>query len=92
MTLCDATDQGIFLVVALIALWLLIGLAAGVKASYWLTGMAVFLVRVSARRVVEYLQGSRFKQHRLRLSSIELGGDLTYRNASTKDSENRSIM
>jgi hypothetical protein len=93
MTLCDATDQGIMLVVAVMSIWLLIGLVAPVSHRYWLTGVAAFAVRVSARRILEYLQGNRFRLHRLRLSSIELGSDSSYRETPTKESdENQNIV
>jgi hypothetical protein len=93
MTVCDATDQGIMLVAACIALWLLIGLVAPVDTRYWLAGIAAFFIRISFRHVVDYVQGNRFRQHRLRLSSIELSLDSSYRETSTKDcSESDDIV
>ncbi|GKY93379.1 hypothetical protein MPSEU_000305500 [Mayamaea pseudoterrestris] len=87
MTLCDATDRGIMLVAVCLALWLFIGLMARnhVTSFYWMTGIAAFVVRVSARRCYEHVQGKRFRAHRLRLSSIELGSDSSYRATATKE-------
>ena len=85
MSLCDATDHGIMLVAACTSMWLFIGLLAPVSPFYWLAGIVAFITRVSARRIVEYLQGTRLRQRRLRLSSIELGGDSSYRKTATND-------
>ena len=53
---CDATDRGIALVAILILLWLVIGwVNNGVFRGYWLLGMILFAIRVSARTTYESL-------------------------------------
>jgi len=54
---CDATDRGIGLVIVCVLAWLLIGWVAAPSSHlpswWWWMGMLLFLVRVTARRVVE---------------------------------------
>lgn len=61
---CDATDMGIALTAAGLVIWILVGLlstsssstsggTARKNYSYWLTGLALFLVRISARRLYD---------------------------------------
>lgn len=66
---CDATDQGVSLIVLSLVLWLLIGVLGHLSGSWWLCGLLLFSVRVSARRVYEYFQSKRRKL-RQRLSSV----------------------
>jgi len=62
---CDATDRGILLVAGCVAAWLLVGWVAGVASpSYWWGGVALFVVRVSARRVAERVVGLKQRQRR----------------------------
>jgi hypothetical protein len=72
---CDATDRGILVVAAWLTAWILIGLVGRMGSTWWWMGLFLFIFRVSARRVFEYLQGKRTKR-RQRLStvdSVELG-------------------
>ena len=68
---CDATDLGIVLVAVWLSLWLLIGVAAGMGTMWWLVGFTLFVVRISARRVLEFCQ-RRKRRQRQRLSSTEV--------------------
>jgi hypothetical protein len=69
---CDATDLGILLAAIWLALWMVIGLGAGMGSSWWLIGIFLFFLRVSARRIFEYWRANRRKQ-RQRLSSTDIG-------------------
>lgn len=68
MYCCDATDGGILLVLCLTFLWLLVGYVVKPKISYWLAGISVLVVRLSARRTVERYKHRR-QQTRERASS-----------------------
>jgi hypothetical protein len=63
--LCDATDRGIALAAALTAGWLVVGLAASVGTGYWLFGLLLFGLRVSARTVYDsIIHGQRRRNRR----------------------------
>lgn len=48
---CDATDVGIVLLLSLVCVWLLLGWLLPVRGMYWIMGIGVLMVRVSARRL-----------------------------------------
>ncbi|KAL7579506.1 hypothetical protein ACA910_007883 [Epithemia clementina (nom. ined.)] len=52
---CDATDRGIALVAILILLWLIVGWTYHVSRGYWLLGVMLFAIRVTARTTYESL-------------------------------------
>lgn len=54
---CDATDRGILLAAAVMALWILVGISTRQRTRqswWWYTGIMLFVIRVSARRLYEY--------------------------------------
>jgi hypothetical protein len=62
---CDATDRGILLVAVLLSLWILIGVAYYAKsATWWLMGILLFGIRVTARRTAETLINYHRRRHR----------------------------
>lgn len=68
---CDATDRGIVVVAVWLSAWLLIGLAARpMPSTWWWMGIFLFVIRISARRCFEYLQG-RQRKRRQRLSTAD---------------------
>jgi hypothetical protein len=70
---CDATDAGIAVATSLTAVWILVGAMFQLPPAWWLTGTAVLIVRVSARRLVEYVSGRRqFHYQRQHVESIEI--------------------
>ena len=69
---CDATDRGIALVAILILVWLVVGWTTNVFTGYWLLGMILFTIRVSARTTYETIMARK----RGRSSS---GGGVTLR-------------
>ena len=50
---CDATDVGIFLTAAWLAVWLIMGCWTHRGTAYWLAGLLLFVLRVTARRCYE---------------------------------------
>jgi hypothetical protein len=48
---CDATDMGIALTASCLLIWILFGLLThNASMTYWLVGISLFVIRVSARR------------------------------------------
>lgn len=58
-TYCDATDAGIALAAGVCFLWIVGGLLFTVPWWWWYVGLALFVIRVSARRVYERRKRSR---------------------------------
>jgi hypothetical protein len=52
---CDATDMGIALTASGVAVWIFIGLVSRntVTVRYWILGLTLFVIRISARRCYE---------------------------------------
>lgn len=66
---CDATDEGILLVAIAMVLWWLLGRYFWhASHTYWILGMGILLVRLSARPLMERFQRTQ-QQRRIRASS-----------------------
>lgn len=50
---CDATDMGIALTASCVAAWIFIGLVSQHTMLYWILGLVLFVIRISARRAYE---------------------------------------
>lgn len=66
--LCDATDRGMMLVASMLALWIIVGMMTHASGVWWWTGVVLFVVRVSARRVLEHFHANK-RLRRQRLST-----------------------
>lgn len=65
-TCCDATDRGILTVVAALTVWLFLGWACQLSAGWWVTGLLLFVMRVTARRLLESCLDANRKRMRRR--------------------------
>lgn len=71
---CDGTELAILLAFAWMCAWILIGFFAGLGRMWWITGFLLFLLRISSRRSIEFLQGRRKRRQRLPTAeAMELG-------------------
>lgn len=53
-TCCDATDTGIALAAGVVLVWALLGAIVHANGWYWIVGLLLFLIRVSARRIFDW--------------------------------------
>jgi hypothetical protein len=65
-TCCDATDRGILTVVGLLTAWLFLGWAGSMSAAWWWAGLLLFVMRVTARRLLESCLDANRKRMRRR--------------------------
>jgi hypothetical protein len=65
-TCCDATDRGILTVVGLMTAWLFLGWAGSMSAAWWWAGILLFVMRVTARRLLESCLDANRKRMRRR--------------------------
>jgi hypothetical protein len=65
-TCCDATDRGILTVVGLLTAWLFLGWAGSMSAAWWWMGIFLFVMRVTARRLLESCLDANRKRMRRR--------------------------
>jgi hypothetical protein len=81
---CDATDMGIALTASCVAVWIFIGLVSrrNVTIRYWIGGLTLFVIRISARRGYELCWSlvaanlSHRRQNRIRLGSRQRLGSV----------------
>ena len=77
---CDATDRGIILAAILCALWLAVGTFVSAKRPYWVMGVVLFTLRISARRITESIKRRRSSPNIVHQYSSPMSGGIALNN------------